>query len=328
MSTKPSFGNSQGTEPGNQVILDYLDALSDPDVVMSTHRNIGYKPEGSSEFEVVFDVVGVVRDNPAIRTSVEEWPELISNALGETIWKWYECAVRVWNGNPSADELNETTFPLPPRTGSANITVFGVMLDRQGRHFSVTVTDQTNYDDIVALIPYQIGMYDAVTKISGDVDLSPYGNMKYRKTTSVKHEQKSWGGNRSNNRSYGNNNRSSAPQEPVSHCANTSELKNAPVDQPVTFDVYKLSLSAKPDGTNVLNLYGKGADGNTDNDTGMFVYSNRSWYPALMNNLTKSVPEMANPGTKEFDSPLKFVVTKRATQKGSFYYNPIVFRAE
>lgn len=169
---------------------------SDPEVVTSMRRNIGYHPDPDSDesFALIFNVVIVVRDNPALhemaRTDeeVELYYKMLYAKADECVRRWYAAGVFIWEGidynsidwdNPRWAELN-TKILMPKKTGAPTITVFGEVIDKAGRIHNLTITDQTTLETALARVRHATSLWDNVTMLSGGRDLNANGKMPYK----------------------------------------------------------------------------------------------------------------------------------------------------
>ena len=167
-----------------------LMSLTDPAIVTSQVRNLGYSadPEFDAErnprWDVIYNVVIVVRDNPALyKTASDEELTAINQKLfataAERVWLWYRTAVDVWEGKeePTVQTLKHQ---MPDRPGAPNVTIYGSIMDKAGRTISLTVTDQSQPDTIYKFIRQQMWLYDYATKVSLGVDFNGFAKTPYR----------------------------------------------------------------------------------------------------------------------------------------------------
>lgn len=172
---------------GNNAMLAFI-AMNDPSIVMSQNRNIGFSEdpieEGREDFDVVYDVVIVVRNSPDLFAHGKEIENLYATAR-ERIWLWTEVAKDIWLGEIDDHDIVLERH-LPPKVGAPYITIFGTVIDQEGRAFSLTITDQTNVDRLYEMIRYQLEYVDYVSMLSNGVNMNKNGAKKHRYTTVVK----------------------------------------------------------------------------------------------------------------------------------------------
>lgn len=167
--------------------------LTDPAIVLSQSRNLGWSsdPEFDAErgsvFEIVYNLVIVVRDNPALYNGATLEERIAVNqklfaTAAERVWLWYRTAVDIWEGQeePTVKELKHH---MPDRPGAPNITIFGNIMDKAGRYLSMTVTDQSNPEDLYRFARQSLWLYDYATQVSFGVEMNNEGKMPYRNTT-------------------------------------------------------------------------------------------------------------------------------------------------
>lgn len=167
--------------------------LTDPAIVISQARNLGYSsdPEFDAErgsvFEIVYNLVIVVRDNPALYNGATLEQRVAINqklfaTAAERIWFWYRTAVDIWEGKEEPT-ITEFKHLMPDRPGAPNITIFGNVMDKAGRYLSMTVTDQSNPEDLYRFARQSLWLYDYATQVSFNVDFNNEGKMPYRNTS-------------------------------------------------------------------------------------------------------------------------------------------------
>lgn len=175
-------------------------AYAEPEAVTSMARNIGFhtdpdfEPTEKKPFEIVYKVIIVIRDNPLLleqatdSEGIDAYHRTIYGAAKERVRLWYAAAIATYMGLTFDDiDFNDPrmggikpTIALPRKTGSPTITVFGDVVDSDGRTHNMTVTDQTRPEHVLNRIQYATWLWDEVTKIGHEVDMNQWGKMPYR----------------------------------------------------------------------------------------------------------------------------------------------------
>ena len=194
-----------GTEGKIDPTLELMLA-TEPDIVTSMMRNIGYHADpnftedSGGAFDAVFKAIIVVRENPLLRDQAVTPEELaiyyqhLYGAANEVVRMWYALAILVWEGilwenidwnDPRMAGLKTSIF-LPQKMGAPTVTVFGDMVDSEGRSHSVTVTDQTLPEQVMVRMGYTTWLWDEVSKLSHNHDFNKGGKLPYRNTAKGK----------------------------------------------------------------------------------------------------------------------------------------------
>lgn len=173
------------------ISLSVVEALrpvieTEPDVVFSLSRNLGWRRDGDLEqasksaWDIVFDIICVVRDNPQLEGN--DRYTYIYNMAAERMWMWYTLAVSIYTGErPHADSpIWKPQFEMPKRNGAPNLTIFGQVCDAEGRTASLTITDQSTAENVLQQWEAVKTLYDAGTAISMLNNLNKFGDKPVR----------------------------------------------------------------------------------------------------------------------------------------------------
>lgn len=321
----------------------------DPKVILNMKRNIGWRSIDSGlndgQYDIIYEVFIIVRRNETLFEQMKaDFPVDYTTKYFDTVYSevnnrvngWMDLATRTWMGG-NAFELTEqekTLLSLPPsipaEDGAATITIWGSIMDSEGRMINLTVTDQTIFSEVLAEIPYMIGVYDAVTDISYGEDLTPYGNPKVRKTTAVgaemtkrkapaKSNPKKPGDPKSDSKksSY----KSAAP--PVA-CEYMSEVRSLENGTTFTLKVGRAAVISPKTGSKLLtfNGFAKNAENkpNLDVSASVFIHDNRAGYGSVIEALESMGVTLDVGQNHVFETPITIQAKKMVSANGASSY--------
>lgn len=336
--------------------------MSDPSVIINTKRIIGWK-DGSqaslkpNQYTVMYEVFIIVRRNQDFFNQlhsdigsngdpVSEYLNRVYSVANDRVNLWLNLATRTWRGYEGFDMSDDERVELckhptiPASSGPATVTVWGSIVDQQGRMMTLTVTDQTIGIDALAEIPYAIGLYDAVTQISHDEDLNPYGNPVVRKTTVMSTEVS---GRKAPSKSKPTvpgtppvKSKSNipfpktSPKEPPIHCAKMSDLRNIEKGA-FTLDVGRATLTTSKKGSKTLNFYGytEGATGITlDTNGSVYVYEDRPEFEGCLQMLKNAGYPATDEGSiHNFNKPILISGQKLISAQGTAFYADVEIKS-
>ena len=172
-----------------------------PASFISMGRNLTYLSDPTANPTVdkpdaVFECLIMIRNNQYNVMQSEDGGKEITEDLfkiaSEVLWLWYRCAVDFYEGHPAPeldDEEVKFSFDMPARNSAPNVTCFGSIQDKEGRYFSLTVTDQSDIWSIHKMMQGATQIWDwATDNLSNGLDHN-VGGRKDR-TTKVGSEVK------------------------------------------------------------------------------------------------------------------------------------------
>lgn len=187
--------------------VNSLNAGSDPSVITSMLRNvvIAENLDGdeltdiNKQGDIVYNVITVVRNNPAFLSTALDENEYndrlntLYTIAAQCFQTWKLIAQDVYYGyEPAFDEMPSIDYEaLPPRAGAPNISVFGTIIDNEGRSISLTITDKSIPQEVYVKLKYTFGLYDLITEMSHGIDLNQYNTVPYRYTTDLSQKRNS-----------------------------------------------------------------------------------------------------------------------------------------
>lgn len=325
--------------------------MSDPNVILNMKRIIGWRDGNNAaakygQYDIMYEVFIIVRRNQELfdllvdRSDVDSakvYLDRVYSVANDRVNLWMELATRTWRGG-EAFILNEQEQSelskqpeFPPASGSATVTVWGGIVDQQGRMMTLTITDQTVGIEALSEIPYTIGLYDAVTAISYGDDLSPYGNPVVRKTTVVSAEvtsRKAPPKAKATLPGVPTPKSNPSPFPPVPkikdtvHCEKVSDLRNLNSGR-FTIEIGGVSLYLMKNGSKLLNFHGftDGATGLKLDKNSVFVYDNRKEFPAIVEALTNLGVQLNETDSDHtFETPIRISGQKMLSANNKAFY--------
>lgn len=306
----------------------------------SMRRYLGYtspnSEKGDGEYDVIYEVTCTVRN-----TEGQDEKEIIElyAAANETMQKWYRIATSVWNGEgyPPENDLGfwERQTQLLRRVGANHVTVWGNIVDKEGRFVGLTITDQTNMKDAVGNVIYQLWLYDETTAFAGNgTDLSPFGinPNNIRKTTAVDAELRR--GTRFDKPNYQPANQQSAPTNTtVVECETIAELRGLDNQTYFKLKVGRIAWlpakSADDRGMVIMNGYSANAQGDytLETNSNIFMHGNRNGFELLTGDFAKLNVGIAEGGEVSLEKPMWATGIKRIGNTGRAYYEKVRLEA-
>lgn len=326
------------TEVPADLLLEAL-AHADSPHVTSMKRYIPYtspnSDKGEGEYDVIYEVISVVRHTAG---ATNDDSQKLYAAANETFQKWYRVAISVWNGEPIPE--NDTGFwlrsiQLEPRVGASHVTIFGNIVDKDGRYISLTVTDQSDMATVVRDTTYEMWFYNEVSELTGH-DLSPFGinPNNIRKTTAVDYEMRKstrFETPKSNNSlpSPASNTTDEVNTEAIV-CETISELRA--LDKNTFFSikvgrVVWIAPKEKDAGMIVLNGFSLDSSNKPVLETkeNLFMHGNRNGFDLLIGDFAKlpdSTPLVVGEERK-FETPITVMGIKRIGASGKAFYDKL-----
>lgn len=239
---------------------------------------------------------------------------------------------------PENDEgFWQRQIKLEPRVGAANVTVFGNIVDKEGRFISLTLTDQSNMESVVQHMPYTMWYYNEVSELCGG-DLSAFGVSpnNVRKTTTVDVEMrqntrfsKSNGLAATNVGNKGLPAPQAASNEEVVVCETISDLRALPAaslfEIKIGRAVWVAPRNAEDSGMIVLNGYSLDASSKPVLETkeNIFMHGNRNGFDLLIADFAKlNYPIEAGDEIKP-EEPVTITGIKRIGSTGKAFYDKL-----
>ena len=292
--------------------------------------------------DIVFNATIVIRNNLPLEYEAQanasinedeenddiydDYYDSLFQTAASVVESWFGIAKHVYDGiNPKLSEIEPIYNSLPKRMPT-HVTVFGQIVDKEGRSVSLTLTEQSDLAAVYKGTAYALGFYDWTTELTGDIDLDKHMKRKYRWAQDL-------GVGRVFEKNPGTRNKADKKEieklKPIV-LKDIDEMLELDLDTYFTIPIKKVELITTKRGDLQLRFSGERPDANgnavlaNDFKDALYIYQGRNDYDNFIEWINKeyNVSLSDNP-SYTFEKPIVLMSMKKSTASGGVYYPEI-----
>jgi hypothetical protein len=299
---------------------------AEPSEIVSMKRDIGqYFPdnEQQKDFDIIYKVVIVVRSHPFVKQVISEeetefYLQMLYSNASTVIKNWVAIGNAFYAGNLEDVEIFEMPFPMKKLSGANCVTVYGTIISSDGVGQSLTLTDETDYQDIFLRLRKDANamwLHDYVTELSHGVNMNPNGTSKGWETT-IREVKKKPVPKKFSQQPLELSKTTSS--KIVTECKTMSELMALPDGSTFKVPIGKVTVNHT---TGVLNMYGynEGFEGlKLETGTNLFMNKERKSFAPIVQKLTELGFDLDE--AVLLSTPIMVQGVKQISAKGNAWY--------